>query len=456
MTTTAKFRMNADLLYGPIFSSLILFSIPLLISNLFQRLYGTVDTMIIGRYLGDLSLAAIGSTGSIYELLVGFGLGIGNGLSIVTARSYGSADETLIKKSVATSIVIGIFSSVILTSVGSLVLYPLMQMLDTPLEIIDEAYSYISMIVCFIIVMFAYNLCAGLLRAVGNSMMPLIFLVLSSIMNIFLDILFITSFQMGIAGAAVATVLSQLISVVLCIIYIIKKCPILIPSKEHFKLEKELVLEMLGQGLSMGCMGSIVALGSVVLQKGINNLGTLVIAGHTASRKLFGFFNMPFMSLAMAVSTFVSQNKGANQKDRIIKALKISYLFDLVVAGIITVFLLVFSRDLVALLSGSTEEIVLNNGSLATRIVGPFYAVLGVLMQTRYALQGIGAKSLPLISSVIELMGKILFVVFLIPRFGYVAVAFCEPVIWIFMTIQLVYAFYTHPYIKKEKTVNLS
>ncbi|MBQ7889032.1 MAG: MATE family efflux transporter [Erysipelotrichaceae bacterium] len=448
---------NADLLHGPIFRSLMLFSIPLLISSVFQRLYATVDTMIVGRVLGDHSLAAIGSTASIYELLVGFAIGIGNGLAIVTARSYGSGDEKLIKKSVASSIVIGVACSIIITIVGSVILIPLMKLLDTPVDILQEAYSYIAVVVLFTVVMFAYNLAAGLLRAVGNSVMPLVFLIISSTLNIWLDYVCIVDFHMGIAGAAYATVFSQFVSAILCFVYIVKKCRILIPSKEHFILEKELTMEMLGQGLSMGFMGSIVALGSVILQKGINNLGTLVIAGHTAARKLFGFFNMPYMALATSMSTFVSQNKGANQKERILQAMRICYVFDLVVTGVITVVLMLYSRELIAFLSGSTEEVVLSNGSLFLRIVGPFYAVLGVLLQTRHSLQGIGAKSLPLISSIIELIGKILFVIFLIPSFGYIAVALCEPVIWIFMTIQLVHAFYTHPYItgkqKKQRGI---
>lgn len=443
-------NFDVDLIHGPIFKSLVIFAIPLLISNIFQQLYNTVDTMIVGQYLGDVSLAAIGSCAAIYDLLVGFALGIGNGLSIVTARSYGSKDETLLKKSVASSIVIGIIVSVVLTLIGLVFLRPLLNILNTPIEIIDEAYSYIFFIVLFIIVMFAYNLCAGLLRAIGNSMMPLIFLIISSVLNVGLDILFITQFQMGIRGAAVATVISQGISVILCIIYIIKKTRVLLPEKKHFQMDKDLYRELLGQGFSMGLMSCIVSAGSVILQYGINNLGYLIIAGHTAARKLYMFFNMPFTAMALAISTFVSQNKGANQKDRIKKALRYAYIYDIVGAAIVTCIILLFGSSLVKLISGSSKEVVLHNGTLYLTIVGPFYAVLGILMQTRYALQGIGQKLLPLISSVIEFFGKIIFVIFLIPRFQYMAVIFCEPVIWCVMTIQLVYSFYHNPYIRNN------
>lgn len=325
MDTTNKkrfFQADVDMIHGPIFKSLVIFAFPLLISNIFQQLYNTVDTMIVGNYLGDISLAAIGSCTSIYDLLVGFALGIGNGLAIVTARSYGANDKDLLKKSVGSSMVIGIAVSVILTIIGMIFLKPLLGLLNTPVEIIDEAYSYISVIVMFIIVMFAYNLCAGLMRAIGNSIMPLVFLIISSLLNIVLDIFFITQLNMGVQGAAVATVISQGVSVVLCIIYIIKKTQILMPEKVNFQKDVNLYKELLGQGFSMGFMSCIVSAGSVILQYGINNLGYLIIAGHTAARKLYMFFNMPFTAMALAISTFVSQNRGADQRDRIKQAMR--------------------------------------------------------------------------------------------------------------------------------------
>ena len=446
-------KADVDLIHGPIFQSLVIFAIPLLISNIFQQLYNTMDTMIVGNVLGDASLAAIGACTSIYDLLVGFALGIGNGLAIVTARSFGSKDEKLLKKSVAGSIVIGIFVSLGVALIGIFGLKPLLTLLKTPVEIFDEAYRYIFVIVLFTIVMFAYNLCAGLMRAIGNSVMPLIFLIISSLLNIVLDLLFITQFHLGVMGAAIATVIAQGISVILCFIYMINKTKLLIPSKEDFKYDAPLYKELLGQGFSMGFMSCIVSAGSVILQYGINKLGYLIIAGHTAARKIYMFFNMPFMAMGMAISTFVSQNKGANQRDRIKKALRIAYLYDVIMAGIVTLVIFLVGADLVKMISGSSEAIVLNNGTMYLKVVGPFYAVLGVLMQTRFALQGIGQKLLPLISSVIEFLGKILFVVVFIPKFEYMAVIFCEPTIWCVMTLQLLYAFYTSPYIRgKEKS----
>lgn len=441
--------MKVNLLKGSILKSLLLFAAPLLVSRIFHQLYNTVDTMIVGNYLGDTSLAAIGSCSAIYDLLVGFALGIGNGLAIVTARSYGAGEEEGVKKSVAASIVIGVICSIVISVIGSLILYPLLKLLNTPAEIIEEAYRYISLIVVSIIVMFAYNLCAGLLRAIGDSLMPLVFLIFSSILNIGLDLLFIVRFNWGVSGAAVATAMSEGISAVFCLIYIGKKMKLLIPGREHFTMDRELYEEMLGQGLSMGFMSSIVSMGSVILQYGINGLGYLTIAAHTTARKLYMLFNMPFASLSIATSTFVSQNRGADQKERIRSVVRIVYICDIVLAAAITVILLLFSRNLVGLISGSTESIVLDNGSLYLKVVGPFYAVLGILGSTRFALQGLGEKILPLVSSVIELAGKIVFVLLFIPKFGYMAVIVCEPVIWCVMTVQLLYSYYKHPYMKK-------
>ena len=436
-------NMNVDLMHGSILKSLLLFMLPILISNLFQQLYNTVDTMIVGNVLGDTALAAIGSCGSIYELLVGFGIGIGNGLAIVAARSYGAQDDDLLKRTVTGSIVIGLIASLVITAAGFLGLRPLLQLLDTPAEILEEAYSYIIVI----------DLCAGLLRAIGNSVMPLVFLLISSALNVGLDLWFIAGVGMGVRGAAVATVIAQGISVVLCILYVLAKVRILIPEKKHLAVGSHLYWELFSQSISMGLMSSIVSAGSVVLQYGINGLGTLTIAGHTAARKLFAFTDMPLISMANAGSTFVSQNRGANQPDRVRRGMRQMYLYSVVVT-IAAVFLMKFGAEwMVRLISGSTEPIVLENGARYLLWNAPFYAVLGVLLCTRYALQSLGQKVLPLFSSVIELVGKVIFVLVFIPKFQYNAVILCEPIIWCFMALYLVLVYLHEPFVfpKKKK-----
>ena len=443
--------IKGNILKGNILKGLVIFAIPIFISNIFQQLYNTVDTMIVGNYLGDASLAAIGSSSAVYDLLVGFALGIGSGLSIVTARCYGSNDEEQLKKSVAGSLVIGLIVTVVITVVAQLFLYPLLQLLNTPENIIDESYSYILMVTSFVGVMFAYNLLSGFLRAIGNSFMPLVFLILSSGVNVILDIVLITEFGMGIEGAAIATVISQGISAVLCLLYIFKKCPSLIPSRKHFAFDKELYKDLLGQGFSMGFMLSIVSAGTVILQFAINNLGYLIIAGHTAARKLSSFCSMPAATLAVALSTFVSQNKGANKPDRIRKAVKYSNIVAVALGGTMAIILFFTAPMAVEILSGSSEAVVIENGARYLMINAPFYAVLGILLNLRLSLQGLGKKVVPLVSSIIELVGKIIFVVLLIPTLEYFGVIICEPVIWCFMCAQLAYSFYRTPYIKEHK-----
>lgn len=449
--TRKGFRMNTDLLHGPIFRNLVLFMLPILVSNLFQQLYNTVDTMIVGNVLGDTALAAIGSCGSIYELLVGFGLGIGNGLAIVAARSYGAQDEDLLKKTVVGSIVIGLIASLVITAAGFVGLRPLLVALDTPAEILEDAFSYIIVIDLGVIVMFAYNLCAGLLRATGNSVMPLVFLIISSVLNVVLDLWFIADLGMGVQGAAVATVLAQGVSVVLCVLYVLRRTRILIPERKHFAIGAHLYWELFTQSISMGLMSSIVSAGSVVLQYGINGLGTLTIAGHTAARKLFAFTDMPLLAMASAGSTFVSQNRGANQPDRVRKGMRQIYLYSAVVAVAAVLLMQVGAEWMVRLVSGSSEAVVLQNGAKYLVWTAPFYSVLGVLLSTRYALQSLGQKVLPLFSSVIELVGKIIFVVAFIPRFAYDAVILCEPIIWCFMTVYLVAVYRCDPFVFPRK-----
>lgn len=246
----------------PIVKSLVIFALPILFSNIFQQLYNTIDIMIVGNFLGDSSLAAIGASSSIYELLLGFCFGVGNGLSIVVSRYFGQGDKTLLKKSVAGSIIIALILTAILMTASSLGLYPLMRALKTPENLLAESHSYVSTLTTFIGVMFAYNLLAGLLRGIGNSFMPLVFLIISSLTNILLDLLFITRFQMGIRGAAVATVIAQGFSVILCLIYIIRKTPILVPERQHFAVGKKLYCELTTQGLSMGFMNAVVSSGN--------------------------------------------------------------------------------------------------------------------------------------------------------------------------------------------------
>ena len=282
-------KTSVNLLDGPILRSIIAFAIPILISNIFQQLYNTADIMIVGRYLGPNALAGVGATAAIFELVIGFALGVGNGMGVVIARCFGAQDMMQLKRAVASTLVIGLALSFLVSTIGHFGMYPLLEFLGTPAEIIDLSYQYIHMIVLCVGVTFAYNLCAGLLRAVGDSQAALYFLIFSAIVNIILDLFFITQLHLGVQSAGLATIISQGLSAILCYFYIRKRANFLLPQRKHFIWDKELYLDLLGQGLAMGLMTSIVSIGTVTLQTSINALGATIISAQTSARRIMSF-----------------------------------------------------------------------------------------------------------------------------------------------------------------------
>ena len=440
--------LAVDLIDGPIMKNLLIFMIPILVSYLFQQLYNAADTAIVGHYLGEQSLAAVGASVAVFDLMVGFAQGLGNGLSIVVSRAYGAGDEAELRRAVAGTMVLGAVTIGAVTVLALAGLGPLLHILGTPAQIYAEALSYIRIIGGCIVVMFAYNLLSSLLRAIGNSAMSLVFLILSSVLNVLLDIALVAGAGLGVRGAAFATVIAQGVSALLCAFYITHRAKILLPGKHDFACGGALYRELAGQGYAMAFMSSVVNIGSVILQSGINSLGATVIAGHTTARKLFMLCALPNTAMGMAISTFVSQNKGAGQRERIIRGVKESYLYDMVCCGVTIVVLFLFADELAALISGSTNPVLIGNVTAYVRFAAVFSGVLGVLHQTRLALQGLGAKFTPVVSSFIELAGKCLFAWALVPRMGYRAVILCEPLIWCVMAVYLVISFFTNPYIR--------
>lgn len=443
--------LHPELINGNIVKALIVFSAPIIVSCLFQQLYNAVDASIVGHYLGEKSLAAIGACMAVFELMIGFGVGFGNGLSIVVARAYGAQDDEALKKSVAASIIVTLGVSALTTLLGVFYLRDLLILLDTPEEILDEAHGYIGLVAAFCCVLFAYNLLSGLLRAIGNSFMSLVFLIVSSGLNVILDVVLIREFGMGVRGTAIATVVAQGVSALLCAIYIFRKARILIPQRRHFCMDKGIYVELLEQGLSMALMSSLVSSGSVILQSSINSFGTLVIAGHVSARKVFGLSVIPLLACSTACATFVSQNLGAHKYGRIRRGVTVAN-YMCVGWGIMCTLVIPFiSRYLISIMSGSSEEEVLDYGSTYVTFIQPFYGVLGVLIVARNSLQGLGEKMLPLVSSFIELVGKILFTYVIVPRTGIWGIIVCEPLIWVIMSIQLLYVFWRHPIVVAGK-----
>ncbi|MDU3831335.1 MAG: MATE family efflux transporter [Gemella haemolysans] len=444
-------KTSVNLLEGPILRAMIAFAIPIMIANIFQQLYNTVDIMIVGRFLGEESLAAVGATAAIFELVVGFALGIGNGMGIVIARHYGAGNYEKLKSAVAATFVIGGVLSIVIAVLGNFTLYPLLKLLGTPSNIIDQSYEYSYLIVVFVGVTLAYNLCAGLLRAVGDSRAALYFLIFSAIINTVLDIYFIAYLHMGVRSAGVATIISQGISAVLCFNYIRRKTPFLIPTKKHFTWNKKLYSDLFSQGLAMGLMFSVVSIGTVILQTSINALGPVIISAQTSARRIMMFALLPVGSMSATITTFTSQNFGARQYNRIVEGLRKGALVTIIWSVLICITLFFASPYLNELITGSNDEELIYQASLYLKISSAFYPFLAILLVLRNALQGLGQKMMPLVSSIIEMLGKILFVIFIIPSAGYLGVIFVEPILWVVMAAQLYYAFRKEPVIRSLK-----
>ena len=281
-----------------------------------------------------------------------------------------------------------------------------------------------------------------MLRAIGNSLTPLLILLVTSVINTGLDILFITKFNIGIKGAAIATVISQAISALLCIVYMYIKADILIPKLKHFKYNYYVYADLSTQGFAMGFMSSIVSIGTVILQTAVNGMGVTIIAAQTTGRRIMFFLMMPMTSLATALTTFVSQNFGAGNKSRIKSAVKYANIINTIWSIISVVFVYTLSIWLIRFISGSDDNELIANAKLYIAMAAPFFWALGILFNLRNALQGMDRKIEPLISSCIELICKIAFVLFVIPHVGYTGVVLTEPIIWVVMVLQLAYSFY--------------
>lgn len=420
---------------GPIMKCLLTFAFPILIGNIFQQLYNVVDTAVIGNVLGDSALASIGAVSPIYNLVIGFANGITNGFAVVIARAFGAQKEDEIRKSVAMSFVLTAIISVIFTVGSLLLLRPLLNFLETPITIIDNTYRYLAIILAFSVATMFYNMYAGMLRAIGNSRAPLYFLIVAMLINVVLDIVLVKYTPLGVAGAAVATVIAQIVSVILCIVYIYKKSPIFIFHPKDVVKDWALIWELLTTGISMGLMIVVVAIGSVALQRGVNSLGEQTIAAHTTARKIDDIFMLPLSSITMAAATFTGQNFGAGKMDRVKKGILCSIGIDFVWSTVAVLFSLVASGLAVKLLSGTEDPEVLKWSTTYIRTNLPFFYVLSILVVLRSSLQSVGRKLIPVIGSVVELICKFAAVIVVVPWCGYIGICFLEPVIWILSAI---------------------
>ncbi|MBQ1994362.1 MAG: MATE family efflux transporter [Lachnospiraceae bacterium] len=438
-----------DLTKGKTLPLILEFALPIAIGNLFQIFYSLADTRIVGQYLGETALAAVGATSSLNNMIIGFLMGMTNGFAIIVSRYYGAKDEKNIRKSVAATFVLGIVMALVFTFFSVVFLRQILGVLNTPQELMEGAYNYFRIIFIGMIAAMLYNVCAGLFRAIGDSITPLVFLIISSFMNIGLDLLFVSRLNFGVEGAAAATVLSQIISFVACIIYMIKKYPVLHFGMAELRLEKDMVKAMFGIGCSMGFMNSLINLGSVALQGAINSLKDAnYIVAHMAARKITEIFMLPFTVFGSTMATFSGQNLGANKPERIIKGIKQSIIITWIwCAGVIVMSYTVVPY-MVQMITATKVQMVIDTASLYLRVNTILYFIVGVICVLRNTMQGIGDSITPVVSSSLELLCKVLIAFLLTPYLGYWAIILSEPVSWVIMVIPLLVG------IKKNKFIS--
>ena len=435
------------------------FAIPMLMGMLFQQVYNFVDTIIVGRYLGVKALAAVGSTGSISFLIIGFCVGVCSGFTLPVAQRFGAKDYAGLRKFVGNSAVVAAAIAAVLTIATTLLCRDILEWMQTPSDIIDNAYNYIIVAFIGIPVTMLYNLLSGYIRALGDSTTPVIYLVISSFINIGLDILFIVPLQMGVFGASLATILSQLISAILCFIHILLKFEILHLKKDDWRLEPQYVRTTLGMGLPMGLQYSITAIGSVILQASVNPLGSIAVASMTACGKISGFMMCPLDALGSTMATYTGQNVGAGQLERVGKGLKSAILSGWIYSVIAFGIAFFFGKNLMNIFVESDDLLikaqVIDQGYLNLVIALAAYPLLTLVNTVRFTIQGMGFSGFAVFAGVAEMIARALVGLMLVPLFGFTGACFAGPVAWLFADAFLIPAYYSC-YRKLQKIMKVS
>lgn len=433
-----------DLTVGKPIKLITYFALPVTIGYIFQLCYSFADYKIVGMTLKENALAAVGATSPLNDLIIGFLIGLTNGFAVIAAQKFGAKDYDGLRKSVAHSIMLGSLITVVLTVFSLVFLKQILTLLNVSDELLGGSSEYAGVILAGMFSAMAYNVCASLLRAIGDTVTPLIFLIISTILNVGLDFLLIVGAGLGISGAALATVISQCVSSVLCVICIAVKYPALHIKKKDFVFDKHLTGSMMASGISMGLMQSLVSLGTLVLQGSINTFNNNIIIAHTSARKLTSFFMMPFAVFGMTMASYCAQNYGAGKYSRIKKgvfsAVGLSWAWCLLLIAVIFTAapaLLSFVSSADTFSTADAEEIV-STGTLYLRVNCILYFVTAVISIFRNSLQGIGEHRVPIFSSALELLGKIAVVVFLTPQLGYWGIIVSEPIVWVIMVIPLI------------------
>jgi putative MATE family efflux protein len=422
--------MIKDMTEGNPAKLLLSFAIPLFFSSCVEELYNIADSIIVGRLISTEALAAVGATGSMIWLIFGFVKGLTQGFSIIISQCFGNKNHQMIRKAIIMSIYLSMLFASIVSVIGSLNARNLLLMTGTPKDIIDGASLYLSIILGGALSTFYYNINASALYALGNSKAPLYVSIFSSLLNIILDIWFINNLGLGIAGAAYATVLSQLLAGFLCML-ILRKVPFLIFNKKDFIIDISLCTQLLKTGLPVAIMNSITAIGTVILQSVVNTLGSVSVAAYTIGTKIIGVADQSICVVGVSIGTFVSQNTGAKKFDRTKSGVRSALLISLVFSISIGLLIIIFGKNLSSMFVGTESSNVIEETYPYLLICSSMLWCLGFLFVFRYSLQGLGNTLVPMISGILELISRV-FIVYVLPAsLGFLRICFAEVSAWL-------------------------
>lgn len=434
--------MTKDMTNGSPMKLIVGFAFPLLFGFLFQQFYNLVDALIVGRFLGVNDLAGVGATGSINFLIIGFCMGICSGFSIPISHKFGAGDYEGVRRYVANATWLCIVFAMVLTILTAVFCRDILVLMRTPKDIIESAYAYIFVIFLGIPATFLYNMVSGVIRALGDSKTPVIFLVLSSFINIGLDLVFIINLELGVMGAALATVIAQVVAGVGCLLFMIRKFEILHIQKTEWPADRHMMGILCGMGIPMGLQYSITAIGSVVLQSATNMLGSSAVAAVTAGGKVGGFLACPFDALGSTMATYGGQNVGAGKLERLDKGLKSCVLLGIGYAVIALMVVLVGGEQLARLFMKDADVAIVENIKLYLIFNTASYLLLALVNIVRFLIQGMGFPTFAILAGVLEMIARTVAGIVLVPELGFVGVCMGNPAAWILADAFLIPAYF--------------
>lgn len=434
--------MTKDMTQGSPMKLILGFSVPLLFGFLFQQFYNLVDTIIVGRFLGVDDLASVGATGSINFLIIGFCMGVCNGFSIPVSHKFGAKDYTGMRRYVANAAWLAIGFAAVMTVLTTGLCRNILELMKTPDNIINGAHSYIWVIFLGIPATYLYNMVSGVIRALGDSKTPVMFLIMSSFINIGLDLFFIINLHMGVAGAAWATVIAQTVSGISCLLYMVRKFRILRVQREEWAADTHMMRVLCGMGVPMGLQYSITAIGSVILQSATNTLGSGAVAATTAAGRICGFLACPFDAMGSTMATYSGQNVGAGKLERLGKGMKSCILLG---AGYSVIALLVstlFGGNLARLFIDGSEISIIGNVKLFLLLNTAFYFPLALVNIVRFMIQGMGFPTFAILAGVFEMIARAIAGFLLVPLLGFTGACLGSPIAWVMADAFLIPAYF--------------